>query len=898
MLSEVRRAFEGPPARRGILVAQACGWNTDRATVERPASAPMFGRFDLNSAPTTASVTLATSDNDLPPLAYVAGFRWLLDAQSEALIWYDLAEGCSWSASVQELSDNVLEGFTPAAFAKSGRLAPEGISPKQLSKVSSLPGVAATEFLLNQIEAWWTAFLAGETVKGDEAKAKQNFVRAVSALLLIKTACAVRGDLREDLGAERLDRPKHVRSSLERAAVRLNSRVLRDISQIQVSDERLSELTKAIDRSNIDLSRLDVDPVGAFYERFLGQTEQVEARPQLGLFELNQDIRVDSSIRRALGTYYTPKQYADFLARRLVRPAVRAANVREELPIIFDPAVGSGELLCAALRELFQVREWRHADVAKDFLDSHIVACDVNSIALQLAALNILRTSIRHVPDMLDGLLPSLESTFRCVDTLQRDALKGLPKADVALLNPPFLSRNRWRPTETHADDVQALGAGANAAFAFLNVAIQQTREGGAVGAVMPSQPLSDSLNRRAREVVSSSLAIDTIVQNFGTPFPGTLSYAGLVLGHVLKDQYPITDVFKLRGGAHSRGADFAAAIAGASSPRSGAAVSHESLGIDEASAWNWTGELQYAPLVHHGSKARYLMTEWLSTSPHDAISPAPDPWGRGLFLFRSDSEFERLVHVASEEELPSGAQWLRQIATPRHLFPVVPCYCEPTTHGVWCWLPGPNGDGVRRRDIPRDFLGDIAAYKMILKTVRRNDEAVSDRASAWLRLVTEESFVSFLNPRGFVNSPCPQVVVSRGTLSSSGRGPKSHWNVWVNLDGSTVPLGGYHMRARTAELAIAIACFLNVDDAINDVIKRAPRRNLDSTQPRLADMVSLIHTPDLESSRVADAMAELVASFYRYRQECEVLNLNPSEAKASSAYSAMISCARRLWLM
>ena len=906
-VSELRRALSTTSdSQRSIAAARALGWGLGRSGIEMPISSPTLGRLDLDSVSTLAALCIGDATSvALPKRAYLSGYRWLIATPLGRLSWYDLPRARQWTVSASDLTPRQVGGLTPDAFTRSGRLEPIGLVESALVDVTQLPGTSAAEYLLRCVEDWWSSFLAGEVEPGRETRAQQDFVSVLSALLFLSTVDALRPDWVTPRALDRATASQpnrsRVRARLQLAAEKFNSRVLRGVAEIAVSDRRLDALAKAIDDSDLDLGALDVDPVGSFYQKFLGQTEQVEPLPQGDLFQRNQSVKVDVTIRRQQGTYYTPRQYADLLARRLVRPMARTARDVSALPRILDPAVGSGELLCAAMREIFQVKEWRTAEAARRLLSTHLLACDSNPRAVQLAAVNVLRTAIRLVPSLLDGRLPSLDDNFRHVpDSLASGALDWVGSVDVALLNPPFLSRRVWRPQPDHDPVVRNLGPGANAAFAFLAVAIKRTRDGGAVGAVMPSQPLGDLLNRKARSAIAQQLALDTVVENFGSPFPGALSYAGLVLGHRMTEQYSMMEALRVPGGVRSADVDVAAALASASELERGASeVTRKCRRITSDAAWDWTGTREAAvagrgPAGGPRKIPRRPLRELLATGAHDAISPAPGPWGRNLFLFEETRGGESVRHLASKKELRAQSHWLRPVALPRRLTYSVPIYGEPVVSGLWTWLPGSTARGLDSETVAQEFPSDLPFHEAIRAAVSSSGVRPSAlNAGRWFESL-EAGRVRYLWPRGYVDSSLPQIIASRGTLSVSGRSERVLWNVWISLDGTAVPFGGTHMRAKTVESAIAIACLFNIEEAVAGAIQSAPRRNLDSSQPRIGDMLDRIRLPDIEDDRAAEPLSQLMAAFEAYRSV--VGQVTPEAALRTREYRVMMDCARGLW--
>jgi hypothetical protein len=152
---------------------------------------------------------------------------------------------------------------------------------------------------------------------------------------------------------------------------------------------------------------LDVEQLGAVYERVLD-------------YEPSQPVRKDRpygpsggatllrtrEVRKASGTFYTPRAMTAFLVRRTLEPLVKGRRADEILRLrILDPAMGSGAFLVAACRYLASVIEealidegtWHTHDIAaadratlrRQVASQCLFGVDLNPMAVQLARLSI-----------------------------------------------------------------------------------------------------------------------------------------------------------------------------------------------------------------------------------------------------------------------------------------------------------------------------------------------------------------------------------------------------------------------------------------------------------------------------------------------------------------------------
>jgi hypothetical protein len=151
-------------------------------------------------------------------------------------------------------------------------------------------------------------------------------------------------------------------------------------------------------RTRIVYRDLDVEQLGAVYEHVLD-------------YEADRDrsdvvLRRTGDVRKASGTFYTPRPVAGCLLRRTLEPLVRNRTAAEILNLrLLDPAMGSGAFLVAACRYLAAAAEaalvrdgeLHAADVTaddrvalrRDVAQRCLFGVDLNPMAVQLARLSL-----------------------------------------------------------------------------------------------------------------------------------------------------------------------------------------------------------------------------------------------------------------------------------------------------------------------------------------------------------------------------------------------------------------------------------------------------------------------------------------------------------------------------
>jgi hypothetical protein len=209
--------------------------------------------------------------------------------------------------------------------------------------------------------------------------------------------------------------------------------------------------TSTAGRSRISYNELDVEQLGAVYERVLDYQPATNGEPTL---TRTRDVR------RASGTFYTPRAVTAFLLQRTLEPLVRDRTADEILSLrILDPAMGSGAFLVGACRYLASavedslVREgrWHRGDVSaadrvavrREVAQRCLFGVDLNPMAVQLARLSL----------WLATLASDKPLTFLDHRLVAGDSLIGATLSDIARQAPGARAyRRRPEPLPLFAD--------------------------------------------------------------------------------------------------------------------------------------------------------------------------------------------------------------------------------------------------------------------------------------------------------------------------------------------------------------------------------------------------------------------------------------------------------------
>lgn len=220
----------------------------------------------------------------------------------------------------------------------------------------------------------------------------------------------------------------------------------------------------------------------------------------LSVYELGEAYvaAVPAADRSRTGRFYTPRSVAQALWDEIMEAGV------PDHPHVHDPACGSGALLLAAIDAL-------GVDAMSQVV---LTGTDTDAAAVWLG--NVLLDAHRRE----SGAAPVATSELVAADGL---APRG-QRPDVVVMNPPFgrakltsEERIRW---------ASSLFGHANLYGLFLHAAIERVREGGLVGAVLPTSFIGGAYFQRLRGFVAAEaplVRLRTIVDRSGLYGGGVL---------------------------------------------------------------------------------------------------------------------------------------------------------------------------------------------------------------------------------------------------------------------------------------------------------------------------------------------------------------------------------------
>ena len=231
------------------------------------------------------------------------------------------------------------------------------------------------------IEAIVTTLLAGRPCRG--------IWQAVLAISRLAHAGCSAGELKVTPFNGRLFAPAHS-AAFDRA--RIGDRVM-GAAVMAIG----TTASAPMGRTRISYKDLDVEQLGAVYERVLDYEPVPDAPPRLAR---------TGDARRSTGSFYTPRAVTAFLVRQTLEPLVRDRDAQQILQLrILDPAMGSGAFLVAACRFLAVAVEerlvlegrWHEGDIdpaeraalRREIAQRCLFGVDLNPMAVQLARLSI-----------------------------------------------------------------------------------------------------------------------------------------------------------------------------------------------------------------------------------------------------------------------------------------------------------------------------------------------------------------------------------------------------------------------------------------------------------------------------------------------------------------------------
>ena len=540
---EIRTILRNPSQDATRHILHALGWQGEGASVDRPMDAPRnYARLMLGTAATSAGTQL-TSATNLWWTGFQQGASYHIAVDNRSICWYDFQNRMEWRADYND-DLSPLAGLTPQAFIRNGIFAPAKVAP---IGSDTLPTKPPRPYLIGLVKSWLEAYVkSDERTNVDGPLAESDFVVLLARLVFIRTI--------EDIGVADWHRSNtllHLTESttginrrLTELFGELHRRLQNPMFSKRVSLPAEEGMTVQLIRylynsggRSLDFSAIDFSMVGQFYEVILGDHLVRTQSRQTTMFGASEATVVPVSHRREFGQYYTPRVYSDYLAQKLVLPRVLLSQTTEDLPVVADLAVGSGEMLTATLRAILSVPAFNNPEAVCKILSTKLVGFDTNPTAIQLATLNLLRTAYLICPELLatGSPLPNL-SRIQKMDTLSKNHLKK--GVDIVLTNPPFRGQPDWfkelPQTERKVGLMQYLGGKSNKADAFLIRSIEALKAGGRLGIVMPTQFFTSSADRKLRsEIVATFTPTELVINHGAKVFDGVDAQPSLLIGDV-----------------------------------------------------------------------------------------------------------------------------------------------------------------------------------------------------------------------------------------------------------------------------------------------------------------------------------------------------------------------------
>ena len=202
-------------------------------------------------------------------------------------------------------------------------------------------------------------------------------------------------------------------------------------------------------RERIFYRDLGVEQLGAVYETLLDYEPQVER----GGRTPRVSLQPGSGVRKATGTFYTPRSLVEYLVRDTLAPLVTGATPEHVLALrVLDPSMGSGAFLVEACRFLAAAYETalvdagrchasdlgpaERASIRRLVAERCLFGVDINPTAVQLARLSLWLTTLAA-----DRPLTFLDHHLRVGDSLAGTWLSRLrtpPRSQGARVSLPL----------------------------------------------------------------------------------------------------------------------------------------------------------------------------------------------------------------------------------------------------------------------------------------------------------------------------------------------------------------------------------------------------------------------------------------------------------------------------
>lgn len=258
--------------------------------------------------------------------------------------------------------------------------------------------------------------------------------------------------------------------------------------------------------------------VAKYQERALGEVAiqiarfySLELMSTEALGHIYESAIINKETRKRWGTHSTPVWLIDYMLARL-RPLIDAMPATKRR--VFEPAVGHGGFLVAALRVLDELMPAEDRPHRKDYLRQRLSGVDIDDFSREVARLAL---TLADVPNANGWSL-------QCEDMYDGDVLeRNLSNADIVLANPPF---------EDFSASERPSGSLVNKAAEVVRQTMLHLPRGGIFGFVLPQTFLSSREGREIRrrmlkecEVMEITLFADKVFE-FGEP------ESVVILGH------------------------------------------------------------------------------------------------------------------------------------------------------------------------------------------------------------------------------------------------------------------------------------------------------------------------------------------------------------------------------
>jgi hypothetical protein len=286
---------------------------------------------------------------------------------------------------------------------------------------------------------------------------------------------------------------------------------------------------------------IDAGILGWAYQKYLSNVlSPTRADAQQFLFsQPKREVR-RISVQKAGGVYYTPEFIVRYLTHKCVdaffeRIAASGSIVEDEmrLPIIADPACGSGSFLVAAvdvlldrLKQINPRKQWGQRLIK----DGCVIGIDIDVRAVTLARLAVW---LRLAEEPKPLPLPRLADNIRQGDSLRDETWKGLPaQVDLLLGNPPFVAHLPPADRDRLAARFPTARGRSDLAYYFLELSVHKLAPGGFFGLVFPNRLFSSRDASELRQFLTNECCLLSVV-DFGSNevFVGTTSYIALLHG-------------------------------------------------------------------------------------------------------------------------------------------------------------------------------------------------------------------------------------------------------------------------------------------------------------------------------------------------------------------------------